>query len=157
MNKWEGVGRLTKEPEIKNTQSGVVITNFTVAIDRRLKEKDGTRKADFINCVSFGKTAELLKNFFHKGSWIGVCGSVQTRSFQRQDGSTAYVTEIIADEVYFVGNRTESQTTQNAPQIAPEMPNDNHVGSDLMNAVMAKREQEKAMEDFDYESLPFEF
>jgi len=155
MNKWEGVGRLTKEPEVKQTTK-TTITNFTVAIDRRFKESDGTRKADFINCVCFGKTAELVKNFFHKGSWIGTVGSIQTRSYEK-DGRTVYVTEAIVDEVYFVGNRTESQTAQNTPQIAPEMPNDNHVGSDLMNAVMAKREQEKAMEDFDYESLPFEF
>ena len=155
MNKFEGVGRLTKEPEIKTT-SKTTIANYTVAIDRRFKEADGTRKADFINCVSFGKTAELLKNFFHKGSWIGVCGSVQTRSYQRQDGTTVYVTEIIADEVYFVGDK-KSETTQSVSQLAPEIPNDDHVNSDLMNAVMSKREQEKAREEVDIADLPFDF
>lgn len=155
MNKWEGVGRLTKEPEVKQTAK-TTITNFTVAIDRRFKESDGTRKADFINCVCFGKTAELVKNFFHKGSWIGTVGSIQTRSYEK-DGRTVYVTEAIIDEVYFVGNKTESQTAQNASQVAPNLPDDNHVNSDLMNAVMAKREAEKAKEDFDYDSLPFEF
>lgn len=155
MNKWEGVGRLTKEPEIKQTTK-TTIANFTVAIDRRFKESDGTRKADFISCVCFGKTAELIKNFFHKGSWIGAVGSIQTRSYEK-DGRTVYVTEAIIDEVYFVGNKTEPQTAQNAPQIAPDTPNDNHVNSDLMNAVMAKREAEKAKEDFDLDSLPFEF
>lgn len=155
MNKFEGVGRLTKEPEIKTTTK-TTIANYTVAIDRRFKEADGTRKADFINCVSFGKTAELLKNFFHKGSWIGVCGSVQTRSYQKQDGTTVYVTEIIADEVYFVGDK-KSETTQSASQLAPEIPNDDYVNSDLMNAVMSKREAEKAREDIDIADLPFEF
>lgn len=155
MNKFEGVGRLTKDPEIKTT-SKTTIANFTVAIDRRFKEADGTRKADFISCVAFGKTAELLKNFFRKGSWIGIVGSIQTRTYQKQDGTTAYVTEVVTDEVYFVGDKKSEPQTQ-TQQLAPEIPNDGHVNSDLMNKVMSKREEEKARDEIDMMDLPFEF
>ncbi|MBR6959395.1 MAG: single-stranded DNA-binding protein, partial [Clostridiales bacterium] len=86
MNKVVLVGRLTKDPEAKMTSSQVPFVNFTVAVDRRFKDSNGQRQADFINCVAWRQTASFISNYFHKGSRIGVIGSLQTRSYDGNDG-----------------------------------------------------------------------
>ena len=102
MNKVVLVGRLTKDPEIKNTSSQVQFCNFTVAVDRRFKDQSGQRQADFINCVAWRQTASFISSYFHKGSKIGVVGSLQSRSFDDQNGQKRYVTEVVVDEAEFV-------------------------------------------------------
>lgn len=123
MNKVELVGRLTKEPEVKLTSNQTAYCNFTVAVDRKFKDKDGNRQADFIICVAWKQTATFIQKYFHKGNRIGLTGSIQTRTFDDNEGRTVYVTEVIVDDVEFVesANKTEP-TTAPAPIPDPEEP-----------------------------------
>ena len=109
MNKVELIGRLTKEPEIKLTSNQTQYCNFTIAVDRRFKDANGQRQADFINCVAWKNTAVFIQKYFHKGNKIGVVGSIQTRSYDDQNGQKHFVTEVIADEVEFVESQQSSQ------------------------------------------------
>ena len=100
-------GRLTADPELKTTQSGVSVTSFTVAVNRRVKQGEES-KADFFNVTAWRGTAEFITRFFHKGSSIMVVGSLQNRSWER-DGQKRTVTEIVADEAHFVDSRASSE------------------------------------------------
>ncbi len=105
-------GRLTAKPELKQTASGVMVTSFTVAVTRRFgdKQADGTVKAvaDFISVIAWRKNAELVCQYFGKGSSICIVGSIQTRSWEDKQGNKRYATEVIADEVYFVDSKGNS-------------------------------------------------
>jgi len=109
MNKVILIGRLTKDPDTKNTANGTTVTKFTLAVDRRFKDANGQRQADFINCVAWKQTAVFIQKYFHKGNKIGVVGSIQTRSFDDQNGQKRFVTEVIVDEAEFVESQTTSQ------------------------------------------------
>lgn len=111
MNKCELIGRLTKDPELKLTSNQTAYCNFTIAVDRRFKDANGQRQADFINCVAWKQTATFIQKYFHKGNRIGIVGSIQTRQYEDQQGVKHFVTEVIVDEAEFV----ESQTAP-APQ-----------------------------------------
>ena len=124
MNKIILVGRLTKDPEIRSTSAGITTANFTVAVNRRYKNKEGGYDADFLPCVAFRTTADFVGKFFKKGSLIGVEGSVQTRSYDAQDGTKRYVTEVVVENVEFVGGKNEGTAQSNndyadAPSEAP--------------------------------------
>lgn len=107
------MGRLTKDIEIKTTTGGTTIGRTTLAIDRRFQRQGEERKADFINILCFGKTAEFAQKYFGKGNTMCVVGSIQTRSWDGQDGKKNYATEVIADEVNFCGEkRTDSNQNQ---------------------------------------------
>lgn len=108
MNKVELIGRLTKDPEVKLTTNQTAYCNFTVAVDRRFKDKDGQRQSDFINCVAWKQTADFINKYFHKGSRLGLCGSIQTRSYEK-DGQKVFITEVLVDEVEFVESKTEAK------------------------------------------------
>ncbi|HPG64303.1 MAG TPA: single-stranded DNA-binding protein [Saccharofermentans sp.] len=101
MNKVILIGRLTKDPEVKNTSSQVQFCNFTIAVDRRFKDANGQRQADFINCVAWRQTASFIGSYFRKGSKVAVVGSLQSRSYDDQSGQKRYVTEVVVDEVEF--------------------------------------------------------
>lgn len=102
MNRVVLVGRLTKDTEIKLTSNQSKLCMFTIAVDRRFKDKDGNRQADFINCLAWGKNAEFINKYFSKGNRIGIVGSIQTRSYTDKDGKTVYITEVVVDEAEFV-------------------------------------------------------
>ena len=102
MNKVELVGRLTKDPEVKLTSNQTQFCNFTVAVDRRFKDANGQRQADFINCVAWRQTAVFIQKYFHKGTRIGLVGSIQTRSYDDQNGQKSFITEVVVDEAEFV-------------------------------------------------------
>ena len=116
MNSVNLVGRLTRDPEIKYTNNGASIARFSIAVDRRFA-KEGEPTADFINCVAFGKTAEFIEKYFHKGNRIGLGGRIQTGSYKKQDGTTVYTTDVIAENVEFV--ESKSAGGNNAPEQAP--------------------------------------
>ncbi len=99
------VGRLTKDPDLRYTASGVAVANFTIAVNRPFSNQQGEREADFINCVIWRKPAENLANYMGKGSLVGVDGRIQTRSYDNQDGKRVYVTEVVADSVQFLESR----------------------------------------------------
>ncbi|GEN56426.1 single-stranded DNA-binding protein 1 [Halolactibacillus alkaliphilus] len=111
------VGRLTKDPDLRYTASGVAVANFTIAVNRPFSNQQGEREADFINCVIWRKPAENLANYMGKGSLIGVDGRIQTRSYDNQDGQRVYVTEIVADSVQFLESRnSKSNQSQGGGQ-----------------------------------------
>lgn len=108
MNRVVLVGRLTKDPELRITPSGVPVASFTLAVNRAFTNQQGEREADFINCVIWRKPAENVANFLKKGSLAGVDGRLQTRSYDGQDGKRVYVTEVLAESVQFLEPRSAS-------------------------------------------------
>ena len=108
MNKVILTGRLTKDIEVKTTSNDKEYCSFTIAVDRKFKDADGNRQTDFISCTAWNKTAEFLGKYFHKGSRIGICGSIQTRSYEK-DGQKVFVTEVLVEEAEFLDSKTDSQ------------------------------------------------
>ena len=104
MNKAILIGNLARDPETRNTPSGVSCTTFTVACNRRFVNQQGVREADFINCVAWRQNADFVARYLTKGSKVAVEGSIQTRSYDAQDGSKRYVTEVVADNVEFLSS-----------------------------------------------------
>ncbi len=110
------VGRLTKDPELKYTQSGVAVCRFTLAVNRPFKNGQGDQEADFVNCVAWRKQAENTANFLRKGSLTGIDGRIQTSNFDGLDGKRVFMTEVVADSVQFLepkNSRSDSQ--ENSP------------------------------------------
>ncbi len=105
MNKAIIIGRLVRDPEMRTTANGTNSTTFTVAVSRTYTNQNGERDTDFINCVAWRKQAENIAKYCTKGSQVAVEGRIQTRSYDAQDGTKRYVTEIIADNVTFLGGR----------------------------------------------------
>ena len=99
MNRAMLIGRLTKDPELRATQSGISVCTFTLAVDRRFKQ-EGQPEADFLPIVVWRGQADNCAKYLKKGSQAGICGSIQTRTYDAPDGSKRYVTEIVADEVH---------------------------------------------------------
>ena len=116
MNKWTGTGRLTRDPEIKNTTTGKAVANFTLAVDRRFKNQDGQKEADFINCQAWGKTAEVLGQYTQKGSRIGIVGRLQVRSYDAQGGTKRWVTEVVVEELEFLESKKDGANNANTQQ-----------------------------------------
>ena len=111
LNKVVLCGRLTADPELKQTTSGIAVVSFTLAVNRRYQSKaaDGAQaqQADFISVVAWRQTAEFISRYFRKGSALCITGSIQTRSWQDQQGQKRYVTEVVADEAMFVDSKNE--------------------------------------------------
>lgn len=101
MNKVILMGRLTHEPELRQTASGTMAARFNLAVSRRFSKEN---KTDFIGCIAWDKTAEFLSRNFHKGNMIAIAGRIQTGSYQK-DGQTIYTTDVMAEEIYFTGER----------------------------------------------------
>ena len=107
MNHFVGIGRLTRDPEVRYTQSGKACAKFTLAIDRR-KSGDGKQQADFISCVAWEKLAEVISQYVSKGQKIAVEGRIQTRSYDAQDGTKRYVTEVVVGSMEFCESKRDS-------------------------------------------------
>lgn len=102
-------GRLTSDVELKQTQSGVSVCSFSIAVNRKYA-KEGEQQADFINCQAWRGTAEFISKYFRKGSSICITGSIQTRSWNDQSGNKRYATEVVADEAMFVDSKGSEDT-----------------------------------------------
>ena len=105
MNKTILLGRLTKDPEMRQTPSGTAVCSFNIAVRRKFI-KDGQPDADFINCTAWQNTAEFVCKYFRKGSMIAVVGSLQSRSWENQEGKRQYSTDVVVDEVHFTGDNS---------------------------------------------------
>ena len=110
------VGRLTADPELRTTPSGTSVCTFSVACDRRFSGKDGERKADFINIVTWRQQAEFVSRYFKKGNPILICGQLQTRSWNDNQGQKRYATEVVADEVSFVASASQTAASGSVSQ-----------------------------------------
>ena len=106
------MGRMTKEPELRQTQSGVSVCRFTLAVNRRFA-KEGQMTADFINCTAWRQQADFIAKYFHKGNMIAIVGSLNTNSWEGQDGKKQYSTDVLVDEAYFTGSK--ENTSGSAP------------------------------------------
>lgn len=123
MNKFIGIGRLTRDPEIRYAQTATgnsAIARYTLAIDRKFR-RDGEATADFINCIAFGKSAEFVEKYLKQGVKIAIVGRIQTGSYTNKDGVKVYTTDIVVEEHEFVESKAASQKEQNNhPAPAPE-------------------------------------
>lgn len=108
MNKVILMGRLTRDPEVRNSQSGTAVARYTLAVDRMFK-REGEPNTDFINCITFGKSAEFVEKYLKKGMRIAVSGRIQTGSYTNRDGVKVYTTDIIVEEHEFA-ERKQSGT-----------------------------------------------
>ena len=100
------VGRITKDPMLRKTQSGTSVVSFTIACNRRVQTQD--QQADFINCVAWNKTADFMTQYVKKGALLGVEGRIQTRNYDGQDGKKVYVTEVVAETVQFLESKKDA-------------------------------------------------
>lgn len=107
LNKVILAGRLTADPELKQTQTGLSVTGFSIAVNRPKSKDGGEQQADFINCVAWRSTAEFIARYFKKGSAICLIGSIQTRSWNDSDGNRRYATEVVVSEASFVESKGE--------------------------------------------------
>lgn len=108
------VGRLTRDPDLRTTGSGISVLSFTLAVDRQYTNAQGERDADFINCVIWRKAAENFANFTSKGSLVGIDGRLQTRSYENKDGQRVYVTEVVVDNFALLESRRARQERPSA-------------------------------------------
>lgn len=132
MNRAEFIGRLTKDPELTTTNSGLSVCKITVAVNRRFK-KDGENEADFFNVVAWRQLGENIAKYCHKGSKVFIAGELQNRSYDAQDGAKRYITEIIANECEFLDTKQNNDSQENNES----------------------KEQEKELEPIDDADLPF--
>ena len=136
MNKAILIGNLTRDPEVRSTGSGVSVCTFTIAVNRRFANQQGVREADFINIVAWRQTAELCGRYLAKGRKVAVVGSIQTRSYDAQDGSKRYVTEVVADEVEFISGPQDGARPVRSDDIPlPPEPMDNGSRAGMMDEV----------------------
>lgn len=121
MNKVVLMGRLTKEPDVRQSQGAepVTIARYTLAVDRRGKKQEG-QQADFISCVAFGKAGEFAEKYLHKGTKICVSGRIQTGSYTRQDGTKVYNTDVVIEDQEFAESKTDSGRAAMDDQMAAQ-------------------------------------
>ncbi len=137
MNKVILIGRLTKDPELRFTPSGVAVCTVTLAVDRKVFSKDQEKGTDFIQIIIWGKQAEATANYISKGCKFGVCGRIQTRNYNDKDGNRKYVTEVVADEVSFIewGNKEARVTNSNNSSFDSNVSYGNLPSSDEMTLI----------------------
>lgn len=123
MNSVNLTGRLTRDPEIRYTDGGTSIARFSIAVDRKFTQENGP-KADFPNCIAFGKTAEFIEKWFSKGMKIEVTGRIQTGSYKNQDGNTVYTTDVVAERVGFAESRASNSISNSSTKGENPAPGD---------------------------------
>lgn len=108
MNKFQFLGRLTKEPEVRQTSNNTQVTAMTIAVNRKFVAQGAERQSDFFNLTAFGKTAEFASKYFRKGSQVLVEGRIQNRTWEDQTGTKRYATDFIVDDMYFADSKRDS-------------------------------------------------
>jgi len=114
MNKTFLVGHLTKDPDLRYLSNNTAVATFTIAINRTFAGQNGEREADFINIVVWRKQAENVKKYLSKGSLVGIDGRIQTRNYENQEGKRVYITEVVADNVQFLGPKGQRDNSSNS-------------------------------------------
>lgn len=118
MNSVQLVGRFTRDPEVRYTDSGSTIARFSLAVDRKYKSENGPT-ADFPNCVAFGKTAEFIEKYFRKGMRMGCQGRIQTGSYTNNDGQKVYTTDVVVENCEFVESKSSQQSAEDSGGFEP--------------------------------------
>lgn len=123
MNKVFLIGNLTRDPELRSTQSGVSVCTFAIAVNRRFKnQQTGQQETDFINITCWRQLADLCSRYLQKGRKVAVCGSIQTRTYEAQDGSKRSAFEVVADEVEFLSPPSRNPAGITVPPLLPRRP-----------------------------------
>lgn len=128
MNKVLLVGRLTRDPELRTTPGGMAVTRFTIAVSQNFVNKNGERGADFINCSAWGRQADNISKYCRKGSLVSAEGRIRTSSYDAQDGTKRYTTEVVCDMVNFLSSKSNGESNQNDYQ-----PTSSYQPNDMMN------------------------
>lgn len=133
MNKVVLMGRLTRDPEIRYSQgeSSTAVARYTLAVDRRFKRQGDEQSADFISCVSFGKTAEFIERYLKQGTKIAGCGRIQTGSYTNKEGQRVYTTDVVLEEVEFAESKNAAANNDFQPAPIPQP--SQAVGDGFMN------------------------
>ncbi len=126
MNKVFLTGRITKDPEIRYSNTGIAMLSFSLAVDRTTRDASGARQADFFNCTAFRNQAEFISRYVKKGYMLAIEGQLQTRSYQAQDGSMRYVTDIICNQVENLTPRQQNNDYNNNGQVGYNQPSYNN-------------------------------
>ena len=113
------MGRLVATPELRNTQNGIAVTTFTLAVERSFARAGEQRQADFINCVAWRNSAEFISRYFQKGSMLAITGSLQTRNYEDKNGNKRTATEVVVDQASFCGSKAETGTSGYSAPAAP--------------------------------------
>ena len=116
MNKIILTGRLTKNPELRYTTSNVAVCQFSLAVTRNFKNQNGEYESDFITCITYRNSAEMMAEWTKKGDLLGIEGRLQTRSYDDKDGKKVYVSEVIVDRVEFLSSRKKEETVEEPEQ-----------------------------------------
>lgn len=119
LNKVVLAGRLTADPELKQTTSGISVVSFTIAVNRKYSKEQ--QQTDFISVIAWRQTAEFISRYFKKGSAICITGAIQTRSWQDQQGQKRYATDVVADEAMFVDSKSDNQPAANGASVPGAM------------------------------------
>jgi len=131
MNKVILIGRLCNDVEVRYTQNdNKMVDSFNLAVNRKFAKKEDEKQADFISIVAWGKTAEFCSKYFKKGQQVGIVGRIQTRNYDDKDGKKVYVTEVIAEEVYFADGREEESTTSQTNSQEQSIANQQQITND---------------------------
>lgn len=123
--------RLTRDPELRYTGSGTAVVSFSLAVDRTFTNAQGERETDFINCVAWRKTAELIGNNLHKGSLCGVTGRIQTRNYTNNEGQKVYITEVVCENLTFLEKKNDNQQSNNNTK-----PKDSFVPDEIKDEIL---------------------
>ena len=132
MNKVILIGRLSRDPELRTTPNNISVATFSIAVSRPFTPQGGQQETDFINCVIWRRQAENLAKYCHKGSQIAVEGRIQTRNYTAQDGSKRYVTEVMCDNITFLGTKADNQGSASVGNYDNSYPVNNNYGSNNM-------------------------
>lgn len=146
------IGRLTKDPDMRYTPNGTAVATFTLAVNRNFTNQNGSREADFINCVIWRKSAESLANYCRKGTLIGVTGRIQTRNYENQQGQRVYVTEVVSERYQLLESRQVSENRNTGSQ---KVPPSNGNSSNLSNHEPPRERIESNHIDISDDVLPF--
>lgn len=159
MNKAILIGNLATDPEFRTTPNGIGYVSFRIACQRKYANQQGVREADFINCCAWRQTAEFIHKYFIKGNKISIEGSIQTRSYDVQDGSKRYVTEVLVDSAEFVVPRADGHSAPQQNYGQQDYPPQNYQQSGY-NQPTSQRQEQMRMDtngftEVDDDELPF--
>lgn len=123
MNKVLLVGRLTRDPELRTTPSGIAVTRFTIAVSQNYTNKNGERGADFINCSAWGRQADNISKYCRKGTLVSAEGRIRTSSYDAQDGTKRYTTEVVCDTVNFLSTKSSGNASSSSDDFMSDFDN----------------------------------
>jgi len=121
MNRVVLIGRLTKDPELRTSKSGKNKATFTLAVNRRTTNEDGEHQADFISCVAWNSTADTIAKYFKKGKEVAIEGRIQTGSYDAFDGTKRYTTDVVVDNLTFIGNKNTNDKQEESSKNVNEL------------------------------------